>query len=748
LNDKKLLVKGDIFGGIISAFVALPLTLACGILLFKSIPSLGQFGINSAIYSAIIASFISAFIGSHKLQVSGPRVAITLILADYLYSLYTKLNTSFDDINLIIIVFMMACVILSGLFQIIFAYLKLGDFIKYLPTSVTIGVSATIGLLIVFKQFPLIFDSYSDLVSTSSFSLLFILALMLFVLFSKEIFNTKISSKILNLTPLLAPILGIGLFYILFRDNTAQYLLDDVAITLPNLGIYWTSFVSIFFDFSNSLVKENIFDLVLTSLSIAIISSLSSLLSVTILEEKQKSINSNPSLELKGQGLGNMAVGAVLGMPSAGSEARGLSNYNSGGRTKASVIIHSICLFLIAFIFSEYLLYIPEIVLLALLIHIGLFMTLPLLKLGKNICIACAKNKEGSLGDCIKDIVQTFMVVAVMLFTAYIENISTSIVAGFAAASLLFIYEMMKNTNYNVISCDNYHSKKVRPTISMKALRQNGSTIKIIELEGAIFFGTADALRDIINNLQENTKYIIIDFRKVTEMDITGAQIIKLCVKDHPNMKFYLSHIRVDDDTYQALCPIGLVGKGGLPWYENTDFALEEVEEQLLSSLNIEIRDENRVLTLDEISVMKHLNKNELETLEKYLELKKYKKDEFLYEEKTPSLGLFFLKKGEVSIWAKQLELSNKKELAQIRRITFTSGVVIGEMAFFENIKHKLSAKAQSDIEVYYLSRDSFENLSLNEPVLTQKIMIEICSHLSKRLREVSLEVQVLERWE
>lgn len=747
MNDKKFL-KGDVFGGVVSAFVALPLTLACGILLFKSIPSLTQFGINSAIYSAIIASLISVFIGSHKLQISGPRVAITLILADYLLSLHTKLNTSFDDINLIIIVFMMACVVLSGLFQIIFAYLRLGDFIKYLPTSVTIGVSATIGLLIVFKQFPLVFNSSSELLSTSSFSLLAILILMLFVLFSKEIFNTKISSKILNLTPLLAPAFGIGLFYLLFTDNKSEYLLDNISITLPTLDVYWNSFINIFLNFSSDLLKDNIFDLFLTALSIAIISSLSSLLSVTILEEKQKSINSNPALELKGQGLGNIISGIFAGMPSAGSEARGLSNYNSGGRTKISVAVHSLCLFLIVFIFNEYLLYIPEVVLIALLIHIGLFMTFPLLKLGRNICISCAKNKEGTLGDCIKDIVQTFMVVAVMLFTAYIENISTSIVAGFAAASILFIYEMMKNTNYNVISCDNFHSKKVRPSISMNTLKDNGSRIKIIELEGAIFFGTADALRDVINSLESHSKYIIIDFRKVTEMDITGAQILKLCVKDHPNISFYLSHIRIDDDTYQALCPIGLVGKGGLPWYENTDFALEEVEEDLLSSLNIEIRDENRVLSLNEISLTKNLDKNELETLEKYLELKKYKKDEYLFQENNPSLGLFFLKKGEVSIWAKQLESSNKKDLSQIRRITFTSGVVIGEMAFFENIKHKVSAKAQSDIEVYYLSKDSFEKLSLNEVVLTQKIMFEICSHISKRLREVSLEVQVLERWE
>jgi SulP family sulfate permease len=157
-------LKGDILGGIVSAFIALPLTLACGVLLFKGISGFDNIGINAAIFSAIIASFMSAFIGSHSLQISGPRVVTTLILADFLYNFYHDNITIVNSIDFtyIFILLIMIIVVLSGFFQIIFSFLRVGELIKFLPVSVTMGVSTTIGLLIIIKQIPILFKGTSN----------------------------------------------------------------------------------------------------------------------------------------------------------------------------------------------------------------------------------------------------------------------------------------------------------------------------------------------------------------------------------------------------------------------------------------------------------------------------------------------------------------------------------------------------------------------------------------------------------
>jgi sulfate permease, SulP family len=129
LKNKNL--YGDILGGVVSAFVALPLTLACGLLIFKSISGFEALGINAAIFSAIIGSLISGFIGIHPLQISGPRVATTLILSDFIYIVFNQLPKTLSSIELssIFISLLMIVVVLSGVFQLAFSYLKVAKLI-------------------------------------------------------------------------------------------------------------------------------------------------------------------------------------------------------------------------------------------------------------------------------------------------------------------------------------------------------------------------------------------------------------------------------------------------------------------------------------------------------------------------------------------------------------------------------------------------------------------------------------------
>ena len=108
---------------------------------------------------------------------------------------------------------------------------------------------------------------------------------------------------------------------------------------------------------------------------------------------------------------------------------------------------------------------------------------------------------------------------------------------------------------------------------------------------------------------------------------------------------------------------------------------------------------------------------------------------------------VYFLRKGTVSIMLDQVSDQGNKKLSKIRRITFSTGVVLGEMAFFENSAHSVDAIANEDISVYVLSRKNLDLLTSKHPLLGKKLMYKFCAHLSLRLREVTSEIQVLERW-
>lgn len=762
-------IIGDILGGFVSAFVALPLTLACGLLIFKGINSFEHLGINAAIFSAIIGSLISGFIGIHPLQISGPRVVTTLILSDLIYIVFNQVDKSltFIDLSSIFVLLMILTVVLSGIFQLIFAYFKVGRLIKFLPHPVVIGVSTTIGLIIVVKQIPSLFNNHQDeffeiLFSnplklfenfSDTFFLLSTVFFILLILFSKDLLSKKFNSRIFNLIPLLAPISGIVLFLV-FPMDSKEYYLNEVNISFVDYKNIFNSLNLIL-----PIIQINISHIVITAFSIALMGTLNSLVSISILETKIPSKIKDTSVELKGQGIGNIIVGLFAGLPSSGSEARGLSNFGVGGRTTLSIFVHTITLIFIVFIFNKYLVFIPVVVLSAILIHTGLLMIKPTYELILHGIRVCLHRPINQINSCIKDTIYTLFIIFIMLTTNYFKDVSTAVVSGFALSTLIFIVEMMKNTDFKIISASFHRSRKIRTEEEKDFLDNNGKKIKIIELEGAIFFGTADSLRVMIDKLDSSVQYLILDFRKVTEVDITGAEIIKICINENKNITFVLSYIIEGDDTYQALCSAGVINDDTsktIQWFYNTDYALEYIEDKFLKENEI-LPKTNEKLSLGKLAIFKDLDKNELEVLSKNMTEKVYQKNEHIFSANSKADELYFLTKGFVSIKTMEKEIAyenseclhkNEKTLFSSRRVTFSSGVVFGEMAFFQNQKHEVDAIANDEVEVYILSRENFEKLSFESPSLTQKLTLSFCKHLSSRLKEVTNEIHFLEKWD
>lgn len=66
-------IRGDLFGGITAAVVALPLALAFGV-------SSGA-GAIAGLYGAIIVGFFAALFGGTPSQISGPTGPMTVVMA-------------------------------------------------------------------------------------------------------------------------------------------------------------------------------------------------------------------------------------------------------------------------------------------------------------------------------------------------------------------------------------------------------------------------------------------------------------------------------------------------------------------------------------------------------------------------------------------------------------------------------------------------------------------------------------------
>ncbi|MCH8818453.1 MAG: SulP family inorganic anion transporter, partial [Chloroflexi bacterium] len=142
-------LRGDFYGGVTAAVVALPLALAFGVA--------SGAGAIAGLWGAILVGFLAALFGGTPSQVSGPTGPITVVMAVIITQYAHDLRLAFT------------VVMLAGAIQVIFGVLKLGRYIAYVPFSVVSGFMSGIGLIIIIIQLaPMIgFDTSKDGVATA-----------------------------------------------------------------------------------------------------------------------------------------------------------------------------------------------------------------------------------------------------------------------------------------------------------------------------------------------------------------------------------------------------------------------------------------------------------------------------------------------------------------------------------------------------------------------------------------------------
>ncbi|MYL01899.1 MAG: SulP family inorganic anion transporter, partial [Gammaproteobacteria bacterium] len=105
--------QGDVFGGITSAVVALPVALAFGIA--------SGLGAEAGIYGAIAVGFFASVFGGTRSQISGPTPSMTVAMA-------VIISTHANSMGEALII-----VVLAGLIQVLLGVLRIGRFVVYTP---------------------------------------------------------------------------------------------------------------------------------------------------------------------------------------------------------------------------------------------------------------------------------------------------------------------------------------------------------------------------------------------------------------------------------------------------------------------------------------------------------------------------------------------------------------------------------------------------------------------------------------
>ena len=319
-----------------------------------------------------------------QLSVSGPAAGLTAIVAAAIGRLE------------IYEIFLLA-VVLGGIFQLIFGFIKAGIIGDYIPYSVIKGMLAAIGLILILKQIPHLMgynlnfpgdetfnqkdgeNTFTEIVNSVQhvipLALIIGVVSILIQIFWDKVLAKK--HKIFKLipAPLIVVLAAVGIHEYVQINNPSIALQDALLVNIPVAASVkdFTSFFT-FPDFT-AFTKFAVWS---SALTIAIVASLETLLNIEAADELDPYKRVTPTnRELKAQGIGNIVSGLLGGLPLTSVIVRTSANVNSGARTKMSAIMHGIMLLLSVAFIPRILNMIPLSALAGILIYTGFKLVKP-----------------------------------------------------------------------------------------------------------------------------------------------------------------------------------------------------------------------------------------------------------------------------------------------------------------------------------------------------------------------------------
>ncbi|MFN4152632.1 MAG: SLC26A/SulP transporter family protein, partial [Candidatus Sericytochromatia bacterium] len=359
-----------------------------------------------------------------------------------------------------------------------------------------------------------------------------------------------------------------------------------------------------------------------------------------------------------------------------------LVNISSGAKSSTSGLIEGILAIIAFLVLGNLISWVPISSLAAILIVIGVKMI--------------DKNSFHFLKS--KSTILDFIVIISVIITALTVSLIMASGVGVILAIILFIREQIGTSIVHRKSHGNQvFSKQVRVEKEIDILKKNANTMAVYELQGSLFFGTANQLYSALEEDLKNKKYIILDMKKVQSVDITAAHVLEQIEEIIHNNNAYLILSRVPktlptgQDVQIYLGEVGLVKEESkVKIFSDIYEAIEWVENDIIKNYFIEPKNEE-ILNIEDFELFKGRKEQTLSDLSACIKTCSYKAGEKIFSSGEKGDELFFIRKGAVKI---VLPLSNNQSH---HLSTFGKGNFFGEMSFLDGVSRSADAIAEVD---------------------------------------------------
>ncbi|MDG2343841.1 MAG: SulP family inorganic anion transporter [Flavobacteriales bacterium] len=507
IKSIKASIKGDFTGGLTAAIIALPMALAFGLQ--------SGLGAEYGLYTAIILAIIASLIAGTKTLISDPTGPMTIVAATIIASAGFANNpeTAWPTI--------IATFALAGLFQIVFGFVKVAQYVKYISYPVLSGFMGGIGVIIILFQWHSFFgtdrpggileiigDIHNPILSPNSSSLILgcsTLALIYLI----PLLSKKIPAGLIALI--------IGTLISLSLEPGTFSIIGEIPSSLPEFeGSNLTNFN--FNELSSVIVG---------ALTLAGLGTIDTLLTSVVADNVTKTKH-NGNRELVGQGLGNFVSALFGGIPGAGSTTGTVANIKSNGTSNISGIIKGLILLIVLLGLGQYLKNVPIPVLSALLISVG-------------IGIIDFKGMKRLIKIKNSD---TLVLILVIILTVF-ADLLVAVGVGMVLSSFFFMQRMgelvdQQSKQGNLADIE----KKLKIPEKIK------DKIYDFELDGPLFYGFSDQFKEQAEAIKDKDA-VIINMSHVPYIDASGIYVLEEVITSFKDKNMDVILVGVKDHIFK-----------------------------------------------------------------------------------------------------------------------------------------------------------------------------------------------------
>ncbi len=774
-------LRGDLSGGLAGAMVSIPQSMGMGVVAFAPLGGdYASVGLVAGLLGGVLVTTCSALFGGTPGLISGPRGSVSLVIAAILAHLMAVdgLFVPGADKAAMALSFAMITLMAAGAIQIVFGLSRLGDAIKFVPYPVIAGFLNAAAILIVLGQLRVVFAlpagvplvAFWRYVDSGTLGRIGIVIVTMGVIFAVP----KLLPRVPGL--LFGALAGFGVYYAVRAAGVPL----DLGATLPGvedvvvgtkpladlaglLGAGWHAVAaggSEAASFGGVRLSSDALSIVAAILvpgavSIALLQAFDTLFASVALDDLSRT-RSDGRRELVAQGVGGL-VGAGFGLlGGSGSMARTKPSHNAGGRTGWAGLASSLFILVGVMLATPVIAEIPKILVAAVLFVIAI-------ELFDKWTVALLKSLRTKGFAARRAVVVDLAIVALVVATGIFLGLIEAVGVGMAVAVIAFVLSVGRSPIRRAYRGNAVSTFLQRGDFSAALLREHGSRIAVLELEGPFFFGSAGKVEREVERLARlGVRHVILDLKRVNSIDSTAAQMLSRMARrqEKYGRTLAVSYLMPDsrwrqdtagDDEFRRapsslhenwlkLEQFGALDAiGSHRVFPDTDTALRDCEMLLIE--NITVNDDVPAGAWSAMSgLLDELSDAELAIVRSFSEECSFTGGSTIFEQGDAGDSLYILLDGMVDA-----VIADTATGRRIRVNTMTRGAVFGEMAILDPQPRSATVIAMEDTTCYRISAAQLERLNTQDPSFGLRLMKYMCLLFTTRLRLANLAIIELE---